>query len=119
MPIKPEKQKGVLVRKSTKDLPFFYHTKKKSLLARNINYEGIDPFGRPIRWRTIPNRDPEIGVPGIDAHDVWMRLVKPTLDLRRDLYDETTYIDPLRGVPKNLWIVRLGRGRIQAPPLRP
>jgi hypothetical protein len=114
IPIKPEQHQVVLVPKATTDLPFFYHTKKKSLLARNINYEGIDPFGRPIKWRTIPNRDPEIGAPGIDAHDVWMRLVKPTIDLRLDLYDESTYIVPLGGCRKSLRMVGWGEGGFQA-----
>ncbi len=114
IPLKPEQHQVVLVPKATTDLPFFYHTKKKSLLARNITYEGIDTYGRPIKWKTIPNRDPEIGVPGIDAHDAWMKLVKPAIDLRLDLYDESTYLVPLGGCRESLRMVGWGEGGFQA-----
>lgn len=114
IPLKPEQHQVVLVPKATTDLPFFYHTKKKSLLARNITYEGIDTYGRPIKWKTIPNRDPEIGVPGIDAHDVWMKLVKPAIDLRLNLYDESTYLVPLGGCRESLRMVGWGEGGFQA-----
>lgn len=114
IPFRPEQHQVVLVPKATTDLPFFYHTKKKSLLARNIIYEGIDTYGRPIKWKTIPNRDPEIGVPGIDAHDVWMKLVKPSVDLRLNLYDESTYLVPLGGCRGCLRMVGWGEGGFQA-----
>ncbi|MGH9823201.1 MAG: hypothetical protein ACREDR_08120 [Blastocatellia bacterium] len=114
IPLKPEQHQVILVPKATTDLPFFYHTKKKSLLNKNILYEGLDPQGRPMRWKTIPNRDPEIGVPGIDAHEVWMRLVKPTIDLRLNLYDEQSYVVPLGGCRYCLRMVGWGEGGFQA-----
>jgi hypothetical protein len=114
IPLKPEQHQVVLVPKATTDLPFFYHTKKKSLLARNIDYQGMDAYGRPIHWKTIPNRDPEIGEPSIDAHDVWMKLVKPIIDLRLNLYDESSYVIPLGGCRESLRIVGWGEGGFQA-----
>ncbi len=33
-----------------------------------------------MRWQVFPNNNPAIGAPGIDAHEAWMRLVKPTFD---------------------------------------
>src|SRR6185503_7863926 len=74
----------ILVPKATSDLPFFYLTKQNLRLRENINYEGIDTKGRPIRWQVFPNNNPAIGAPGIDAHEAWMRLVKPTFDWYRD-----------------------------------
>jgi hypothetical protein len=114
IPLKPEQHQVILVPKATTDLPFFYHTKKKALLSKNINYQGSDASGHPISWKTIPNRDPEIGVPGIDAHEVWFRIVKPTIDLRLNLFDESSYIIPLGGCRECLRLVSWGEGGFQA-----
>lgn len=80
VPLKPDQHAVILVPKATTDLPFFYFTKQKTSLNQNINYQGIDFQGRPMRWQVFPNNNPSIGAPGIDAHEAWMRLVKPTFD---------------------------------------
>jgi hypothetical protein len=81
VPIKAGQHAVILVPKATTDLPFFYFTKQKASLHQNIDYEGTDFHGRPMRWQVFPNNNPAIGAPGIDAHEAWMRLVKPTFDL--------------------------------------
>src|SRR6185503_9409841 len=80
IPLKAGQHAVILVPKTTTDLPFFYFTKQKASLNQNINYQGLDPQGRPMRWQVFPNNNPAIGAPGIDAHEAWMRLVKPTFD---------------------------------------
>jgi len=81
IPLKAGQHAVILVPKATTDLPFFYFTKQRASLHQNIDYEGIDFQGRPMRWQVFPNNNPAIGAPGIDAHEAWMRLVKPTFDL--------------------------------------
>ena len=83
IPLSDGQHQVILVPKATTDLPFFYLTKQNVQLRQNINYEGIDSKGRPIRWQVFPNNNPAIGAPGIDAHEAWMRLVKPTFDWHR------------------------------------
>jgi hypothetical protein len=80
IPIEKEQHSVVLVPRATTDLPFFYLTKQKASLTQSIDYEGLDPEGRPMRWQVFPNISPAIGAPAIDAHQSWMRLVKPTFD---------------------------------------
>jgi len=80
IPLRAGQHAVVLVPKATTDLPFFYFTKQKTSLTQNINYQGVDVQGRPMRWQVFPNNNPAIGAPGIDAHEAWMRLVKPTFD---------------------------------------
>ena len=84
IPINEGQHQVILVPKATTDLPFFYLTKQNIRLRQNINYEGVDAKGRPIRWQVFPNNNRAIGAPGIDAHEAWMRLVKPTFDWHRD-----------------------------------
>jgi hypothetical protein len=83
IPITEGQRQVILVPKATTDLPFFYLTKQKARLSQNIQYEGLDLKGRPIRWQVFPNSNPAIGAPGIEAHEAWMRLVKPTFDWHR------------------------------------
>jgi hypothetical protein len=80
VPLKAGQHAVILVPKATTDLPFFYFTKQKARLNQDINYQGVDFQGRPMRWQVFPNSNPSIGAPGIDAHEAWMRLVKPTFD---------------------------------------
>jgi hypothetical protein len=80
-PLKPEQHPVTPLPKFTTELPFFYLTKRKDLLSRPIDFRGTDPEDKPIRWRVTPN--PAIGAPGIEAHEVWVRLVKPALDAER------------------------------------
>lgn len=81
-PLKPEQHPVTPLPKFTTELPFFYLTKRKDLLDRPIDFRGTDPQDKPVRWRVTPN--PAIGAPGIEAHEVWVRLVKPALDAERE-----------------------------------
>jgi len=81
-PLKPKQHPVTPLPKFTTELPFFYLTKRKDLLSQAINFQGIDPDNKPIRWKVTPN--PTIGAPGIEAHEVWVRLIKPALDAERE-----------------------------------
>jgi hypothetical protein len=81
-PLKSKQHPVTPLPKFTTELPFFYLTKRKDLLTRPIDFEGVDPEERPVRWKVIPN--PTIGAPGIEAHEVWVRLIKPALDAERE-----------------------------------
>jgi hypothetical protein len=82
LPLKPKQHPVTSIPKFTTELPFFYLTKRKDLLTQAINFQGIDPEQRPVRWKVTPN--PTIGAPGIEAHEVWVRLIKPALDAERE-----------------------------------
>src|ERR1043166_810111 len=81
-PLKPKQHPVTPLPKFTTELPFFYLTKKKELLQQAIDFQSVDPANKPIRWKVTPN--PTIGAPGIEAHEVWVRLVKPALDAERE-----------------------------------
>jgi len=81
-PLKPKQHPVTPLPKFTTELPFFYLTKKKELLQQAIDFQSIDPANKPIRWKVTPN--PMIGAPGIEAHEVWVRLIKPALDAERE-----------------------------------
>jgi hypothetical protein len=81
-PLKPKQHPVTPLPKFTTELPFFYLTKRKDLLSQPIDFQGTDPENKPIRWRVTPN--PTIGAPGIEAHEVWVRLIKPALDAERE-----------------------------------
>jgi hypothetical protein len=81
-PLKPRQHPVTPLPKFTTELPFFYLTKKKELLQQAIDFQSVDPANKPIRWKVTPN--PVIGAPGIEAHEVWVRLIKPALDAERE-----------------------------------
>lgn len=81
-PLKSKQHPVTPLPKFTTELPFFYLTKRKDLLSQPIDFHGTDPENKPVRWRVTPN--PTIGAPGIEAHEVWVRLVKPALDAERE-----------------------------------
>jgi hypothetical protein len=81
-PLKPNQHPVTPLPKFTTELPFFYLTKRKDHLTQAIDFQGIDPEDRPIRWRVTPHLS--IGAPGIEAHEVWVRLIKPALDAERE-----------------------------------
>jgi hypothetical protein len=81
-PLKPKQHPVTPLPKFTTELPFFYLTKRRDLLGQSIDFRGTDPENKPIRWRVTPN--PTIGAPGIEAHEVWVRLIKPALDAERE-----------------------------------
>jgi hypothetical protein len=93
------------VAKFITELPFFYLTKQKKLLEKDIQYEGIDENGNPIRWCVTPNRSPKFGEPAIDAHAVWTRLVKPSMEIHRKPDGTLPAIIPLGGIRKCLRIL--------------
>lgn len=80
--LKPNQHPVTPLPKFTTELPFFYLTKRKDLLNQVINFQSTDSGDKPIRWRVTPN--PTIGAPGIEAHEVWVRLIKPALDAERE-----------------------------------
>jgi hypothetical protein len=82
LPLKPKQHPVASLPKFTTELPFFYLTKRKDLLDQAIDFQGTDPEDRPVRWKVTPN--PTIGAPGIEAHEVWVRLIKPALDAERE-----------------------------------
>jgi hypothetical protein len=81
-PLKPKQHPVTPLPKFTTELPFFYLTKRKDLLDQVIDFQSTDHENKPIRWRVTPN--PTIGAPGIEAHEVWVRLVKPALDAEKE-----------------------------------
>lgn len=82
LPLKPKQHPVTPLPKLTTELPFFYLTKRKDHLRQAIDFQGIDLEDRPVRWKVTPN--PTIGAPGIEAHEVWIRLIKPALDAERE-----------------------------------
>jgi hypothetical protein len=82
LPLKSKQHPVTTLPKFTTELPFFYLTKRKDLLTQAINFQGIDPEERPIRWKVTPHST--IGAPGIEAHEVWVRLIKPALNTERE-----------------------------------
>jgi hypothetical protein len=95
IPIKAGQHSVVLVPRATTDLPFFYYTKQKAALEKDIEYEGQDFAGRPMRWSVTPSRSPKIGAPAIEASEVWYRLVKPTIDTHFNQDEGAAYVIPL------------------------
>lgn len=108
VPLTNDQHEVSLVGKVTTDLPFFYLTKRKELLAQPIKFEGTDSEGRPMRWTATPNS--AIGSPSIDAHEVWTRLVKPTWEAYRTPDDRLPNILPLGGLRQCLRVVGWGIG---------
>jgi len=81
-PLKPNQHPVTPLPKFTTELPFFYLTKRKDLLNQVINFQSTNSGDKLVRWRVTPN--PTIGAPGIEAHEVWVRLIKPALDAERE-----------------------------------
>jgi len=81
-PLKPKQHPVTPLPKFTTELPFFYLTKRKDLLSQPVDFRSTDPENKPVRWRVTPN--PTIGAPGIEAHEVWVRLIKPAMDAERE-----------------------------------
>jgi len=77
VPLKPKQHPVTNLPKFTTELPFFYLTKQKEVLTQPIDFRGQDSAGNPIRWKVTPST---LGAPGIDAHEVWIKLIKPALD---------------------------------------
>jgi hypothetical protein len=104
------------VPKITTDLPFFNLTQNKKDIPRVIKYQDTDPQGRNIVWEVYPDRSPEIGAPGVEAHRVYHLLVKPSIDAarRNGMTDRIPEIIPLGGVRECLRKVGWSAGGRQA-----
>lgn len=113
IPLKAGQHSVTLVPRATTNLPFFYLTKQKIALNQNVDYQGVDILGRPIRWQVFPNTNPAIGAPGIDAHEAWMRLVKPAIDIRFSL-DGLADIVPLGSIRASTRAIGWGEGGWEA-----
>src|SRR5439155_19168960 len=85
---------------------------QKKGLTKPIQYTGVDEAGRPIQWTAIPNT--LLGTPGIDAHEAWTRLIKPTWEAYRTEDGRLPNILPLRGVRQALRVIGWGQGGWQA-----
>lgn len=83
VPLKQKQHPVTNVPRFVSERPFFYLTSRKAALKLNISFAGLDEEGRPYLWNVRPNRDEHIGVPGAEAHEVWIRLIKPALDESR------------------------------------
>jgi hypothetical protein len=114
IPLKAGQEPVTGLPKFTTDLPFFYLTKKKELLTQTIQYEGADTEGRPIRWRVTPNTHPAIGAPGIEAHEVWVRLLRPAIDARKTSDGNLGAIIPLGRVRECLRMIGWDEGGWEA-----
>jgi hypothetical protein len=110
----PEQHAVTPVPKFTTELPFFYLTKQKKLLEQDIRFEGFDGYGNPIRWEVTPNRSPKIGAPSIEAHEIFTRLVKPSMELHRAPDGQIPEILPLGGVRECLRIIGWKEGGWEA-----
>jgi hypothetical protein len=93
IPLQPEQHPVTRLPKVTTDLPFFYLTKQKDQLSKPIIFEAYDERGKPLKWKVTPNTI--IGAPGIEAHEVWVRLIKPAIDERRQADGYLPAIIPL------------------------
>ncbi len=104
--LKPKQHPVTNTPRFGNERPFFYLTSRKTALQHNISFVGFDDEGRPYRWNVHPNRDQHIGVPGAEAHEVWIRLIKPALDeSMTDNGGELPSIVPLGTVRECLRIV--------------
>ena len=81
IPLQPDQHPVTRLPKVTTELPFFYLTKQKSQLTKPIIFETTDKQGSPVKWKVTPNIT--IGAPGIEAHEIWVKLIKPAIDDRR------------------------------------
>ncbi len=111
VPLKPKQHPVTNLPKFTTELPFFYLTKQLELLTQVINFRGEDLEGRPISWKVTPNIHPSIGAPGIKAHEVWVKLIKPALDeARQRNREELPSVIPLGSVRECLRLLGWGIG---------
>ena len=113
-PLSPGQNPVAGLPKYTTELPFFYLTKRKDLLAKNIAFASVDESARPIIWNVKPNRDPQIGAPGIDAHAVWVLLILPAIENERRNRGMVPQILPLGGMRQCLRQLGWGIGGHQA-----
>jgi len=114
IPLQPKQHHVTLLPKVTTDLPFFYLTKQKQQLSQPIRFESVDQQGRPMRWSVTPNLNSAIGAPAIEAHQVWVRLVMPVINLLRDSAGKIPSILPLGRMRESLRQVGWCEGGFEA-----
>lgn len=79
----------------TTELPFFYLTKQSEALNSSIEFTATDDQGKPIKWKVTPS---SVGAPGINAHEIFIKLIKPSIDLQREKIGYVPQIIPLGGI---------------------
>jgi hypothetical protein len=114
LPLNPEQHHLTFIPKLSAELPFFNLTQRKKDIPRVIKYQGTDPNGRPMRWEVYQDTSSEIGPPGVEAHEVWVLLIKPAIDAARREDGSIPEIIPLGGMRQCLRWVGWSAGGHQA-----
>jgi hypothetical protein len=112
--LNPDQHQISFVPKLTTDLPFFNLTSKRKDIPRVIKYQATDEEGRTIHWEVHQNTSKEIGPPGVEAHLVWVLLVKPCIDAHRTPGGRIPDVIPLGGIRECLRKVGWTAGGRQA-----
>lgn len=114
IPLQPDQHKVTFVPKTTTDLPFFNLTYRRKDIPKAVKYEGIDPAGHPISWQVFHNTNEEVGPAGVEAHEVWYLLIKPSIDAQRKSDGTIPQIIRLGGMRHCLRMVGWSGGGHQA-----
>ena len=114
IPLQPDQHKVTFVPKTTTDLPFFNLTYRRKDIPKAVKYEGIDPAGHPISWQVFHNTNEEVGPAGVEAHEVWYLLIKPSIDAQRKSDGTIPQIIRLGGMRHCLRMVGWSEGGHQA-----
>jgi hypothetical protein len=112
--LKPEQHQLTFVPKLVSELPFFNLTLRRKDIPKVIKYRGQDTAGRPIRWEVYQDTSEEIGPPGVEAHLIWVLLIKPAIDDNRNPDGSISEITPLGGMRECLRKVGWTEGGHQA-----
>lgn len=102
------------VPKVTTDLPFFNLTYRKKDIPTKIKFNANDITGKPIHWEVHYNTSDDIGVPGVQAHEVWYLLIKPAIDACRMESGKIPSIIPLAGMRDCLRMIGWTAGGLEA-----
>lgn len=113
-PLKPDQPTVTFIPKVTTDLPFFNLIYNRKNIPTKIHFEGSDPAGNPMRWEVYHDQSSEIGYPGVQAHQVWYLLIKPSIDYYRRKDGSIPKIIPLGGVRHCLRMLGWSSGGRQA-----
>ncbi len=97
-PLKPQQAQLTTLPKLSAELPFFNLTYRRKDIPKIIEFSGRDAQGRPLRWEVHQDATKKIGPPGVEAHQVWIMLVRPAVDKCRDENGRLPDVVPLGGV---------------------